>query len=180
LRIRTADAQDAARIAGIYNHYVVHSTYTFEEAPVSDQAMAERIAEVMAQSLPWLVLLDESGLLVGYACATHWKSRSAYRYAAECSVYVDMQATGQGHGTALLEALLAAARARGLRTLIAGVTLPNERSIALHEKLGFEQCARFRNVGCKFDRWLDVGYWQLDLLDNGAGQLRVPGSERAG
>lgn len=178
--IRAADAQDAACIAGIYNHYVIHSTYTFEEVPVGEQAMAQRIAEVMAQSLPWLVLVNERGVLVGYACATRWKSRSAYRYAAECSVYVDMQATGQGYGTALLQALLAEVQARGLRTLIAGVTLPNERSIALHEKLGFEQCARFRNVGCKFDRWLDVGYWQLDLLDNGAGQLRVPGRQQAG
>lgn len=168
--IRAAVAADALRIAEIYNHYVATSTCTFEEAPVSEAEMVARLQAVHAAGLPWLVSAAGDGRVLAYAYATKWKGRCAYRFAAETSVYVDAAATGQGHGTRLMTRLLERAAALGLRTLISGITLPNASSVALHEKFGMWQCAHFRHVGYKFDRWLDVGYWQLDLQRDAQGK----------
>ncbi len=160
--IRSATARDADAIAGIYNHYVVNTPVTFETEPVGVVEMAQRIEEILAASLPWLVI-EENGTVVGYAYAGKWKGRCAYRHSVETTVYLDAESTGRGHGGALYEALLGQLRALGLHVAIGGIALPNPASVALHEKFGFEPVARFREVGFKFGQWVDVGYWQRML-----------------
>lgn len=160
--IRPARATDADAICAIYNHYVATTTISFEEAPVTGAEMAQRIAAVVDADLPWLVML-EAGTLVGYAYATKWRVRAAYRYSVESSIYMAPQSAGQGVGRVLYEALLAELRERDLHLVIGGIAQPNEASVRLHERLGFEKVAHFSEVGLKFGRWIDVGYWQLKL-----------------
>ncbi|WP_075792576.1 arsinothricin resistance N-acetyltransferase ArsN1 family B [Massilia putida] len=162
--IRPASPLDAARICGIYNHYVTTTTVSFEEEPVAEPEMARRIADVAAAGLPWLVLVVD-GALAGYAYATKWRVRPAYRHSVESSVYLDRAFAGRGFGRMLYGALLDALRGRGLHLVIGGIALPNDASAALHEALGFRKVAHFSEVGKKFGRWLDVGYWELRLGD---------------
>jgi L-amino acid N-acyltransferase YncA len=159
--IRPATTADAAAIAGIYNHYVLNTVITFEEEPISVSEMTERIKEVTA-ALPCLVVVEE-GKLLGYAYANKGKSRCAYRYSVESTVYFDPAATGRGLGTQLYTALIAELKQRSLHGIIAGVALPNAASVALHEKLGFQKIGQFKEVGWKFNQWIDVGYWELLL-----------------
>ena len=160
--IRPATALDATRICAIYNHYVAGTTISFEEAPVCASDMAGRIADVAQGGLPWLVL-EVEGDVAGYAYATKWRARPAYRHAVETSIYLDPALAGRGHVRRLYARLLDELRARGLHTAIGGIAQPNERSVALHECLGFRKVAHFSEVGFKFERWIDVGYWQLRL-----------------
>jgi L-amino acid N-acyltransferase YncA len=160
--IRPANAADAGSLADIYNHYILQSSITFEEKPVSPSEIAERIAEVTAIPLPWLVYEDEHAI-VGYAYATKWKGRCAYRFSAETTVYLAPGSVGKGIGTKLYQALLTHLKNLGLHVAIGGIALPNVASVALHEKLGFRKVAQFPEVGFKFSRWIDVGYWQLTL-----------------
>lgn len=162
IEIRPATSADAARIVAIYNRYVADTTISFEEQPVHEAEMAGRIRDVADAGLPWLVALHE-GELVGYAYATKWRARPAYRYAVESTVYLADGASGRGWGALLYGRLLDRLREAGLRTVIAGIAQPNARSVALHERLGFRKVAHFAEVGYKFDGWLDVGYWQLSL-----------------
>jgi phosphinothricin acetyltransferase len=154
-------AEDAARICEIYNHYVLHSTITFEEQPVSPDDMKQRIAEVLT-GLPWLVWVEDQ-VVQGFAYASKWKGRCAYRYSVESTAYLADGSTGRGVGTRLYEALFTALRQSKMHVVMGGIALPNDASIAMHEKLGFEKVAHFREVGCKFGKWIDVGYWQLLL-----------------
>jgi L-amino acid N-acyltransferase YncA len=160
--VRPASAADAAAIARIYNHYVQNTVITFEEEPVSAQVMATRVTEVHSLSLPWLVAETEDAM-VGYAYATKWKVRSAYRHSAETTIYLAQGCEGKGFGTTLYSALLRILRERGMHAAIGGAALPNEASAALHEKLGFAHVATFPQVGFKQGRWVDVAYWQLVL-----------------
>ncbi|QDQ29356.1 N-acetyltransferase [Chitinimonas arctica] len=160
--MRSACAADAAAIAAIYNPYVLDSVITFEETPVSVAAMADRISDTLAAGLPWLVA-ERDGQLQGYAYAAKWRARSAYRYALESSVYLAPTAKRLGLGSELYRCLLARLREIGCHTVIGGIALPNTASVALHEKLGYRRVARFEQVGYKFERWIDVGYWQLHL-----------------
>ena len=162
VRIRTASPADAAALCAIYNPYVATTAITFEEEPVAEPDMAQRIADVAAAGLPWLVA-EADGKIVGYAYATKWRVRPAYRHSVESTVYVDAARVGQGVGRALYAALLDELRRRGLHLVIGGIALPNEGSVGLHERLGFRKVAHFAEVGMKFGRWIDVGYWQLNL-----------------
>jgi L-amino acid N-acyltransferase YncA len=157
--LREAGAGDAAAIAAIYNHYVLHSSISFEEEAVGGDSMAQRIADVQAAGLPWLVA-ERGGVVLGYAYATKWRVRHAYRFSVESSVYLAAAAAGQGLGSMLYAALLERLRQAGVHLAIGGIALPNAASIALHEKFGFEKVAHFREVGFKFGEWRDVGYWQ--------------------
>lgn len=160
-RVRDATPGDAAAICAIYNPYVAGTAISFEEAPVGDDAMAARIGEV-TRTHPWLVAVVE-GAVAGYAYASPWRTRAAYRFAAECSVYLAPAHAGRGLGRALYGELFARLRAQGIHTVIGGIALPNDASVRLHERMGFTPVARFREVGLKFDRRIDVGYWQLML-----------------
>ncbi|MFC3533009.1 arsinothricin resistance N-acetyltransferase ArsN1 family B [Vogesella facilis] len=163
LIIREATPHDAAAICDIYNPYIEYTTISFEEKPVSVSDMAERIASVQAQGLPWLVAETEDGDMFGYAYASRWRARSAYRHAVEASIYLRQATVGQGLGKLLYRELLQRLGALGLHTVIGGVAQPNPASDALHRALGFKQVANFEQVGRKFGRWLDVAYWQLAL-----------------
>jgi phosphinothricin acetyltransferase len=160
--IRSAILDDAEAIARIYNHYITQTVVTFETEEVSAAEMAQRIDRVQSASFPWLVA-DSAGAVVGYAYASHWHVRSAYRFAAELTVYLAPGQAGQGTGSDLYREVIDALTARGIHTVIGGIALPNDASVALHEKFGFQQAAHYREVGFKFDRWIDVGYWQRIL-----------------
>lgn len=160
--IRDATPEDAAAIAAIYNVYVAGTCISFETAPVPDDEMRARMAEVTDADLPWLVAADDTEVL-GYAYASKWKGRCAYRHSVESTVYLGEAHHGRGVGRQLYAALLERLRGQGFRTAIGGIALPNAASVALHERLGFEQVAHFREVGFKQDRWIDVGYWQRML-----------------
>lgn len=163
--IRAATLADAPAICHIYNHFVLHSTATFEETPVAVEEMAQRIASISAR-LPFCVAEVDGGL-AGYAYAAPWKARSAYRHTVETSVYIASGYAGMGLGSRLYQALLQDLRGRGIHAVLAGIVLPNDASIALHEACGYAPAGRMREVGRKFDRWLDVGYWErlLDQLE---------------
>ena len=158
--IRPASSADAAAIASIYNHYVAHTVITFEEEAVPAQAMAARISAILAEDLPWLVA-EEAGELIGYAYASRWKLRSAYRHSVETTIYLNNGCAGRGVGKVLYSALLDVLRTKDIHTAIGGAALPNAASVALHERLGFRHVGTFREVGFKQGRWVDVGYWQL-------------------
>jgi len=159
--IRSALLADAPAIAAIYNHYVVNTVVTFEEVTVTDQEMAGRIAEIQ-QILPWLVF-ERTNRVVGYAYASRWRTRSAYRFAAESTIYLDPAFTGLGIGTKLYDRLMVELQEKSLHTVMGGIALPNAGSVTLHENLGFRKVAHFAQVGWKFDRWIDVGYWERVL-----------------
>jgi L-amino acid N-acyltransferase YncA len=159
MRIRTATPRDAEALASIYNHYVRETIVTFEEEPVSPETFSHRIEDVLASSLPWLVAIEAESA-VGYAYATPWKPRSGYRFSVEVTVYVAHGCAGRGIGSALYGELFSALEARGAHAAIGGIALPNDASIALHEKFGMRKVAHFVEVGFKFGRWIDVGYWE--------------------
>lgn len=166
MNIRPADQADAQAIADIYNHYIANTVVTFEEVPVAPVEMAGRMQGVVSASLPWLVgevVADGKPVLVGYAYATPWKSRSAYRYSVESSVYLAPGLAGAGYGTALYKALLEALKNSSVHSVMGGIALPNVASVALHERLGFRKIAHLQEVGYKSGQWLDVGYWQILL-----------------
>lgn len=156
--IRDAVGDDAAAIAAIYAHYVRHTTVTFEEQPVDAAEIVRRLRAVRDAALPWLVR-EADGRIVAYAYATPWRPRSAYRFSVEVTVYVADGHHGQGHGRTLYAALFDRLRTQGLHAALAGITLPNDPSIALHEAMGMTKVAHLPEVGFKFGRWLDVGYW---------------------
>ena len=160
--IRTITKEDSRRICEIYNHYVLNTCISFEEEPVSLEEMEKRIASITA-AYPFYVY-ERDGELLGYAYANRWKERSAYRYVAEVTIYIDKDHLGRGIGRELIKALLDESRKRGFHTLMAVISLPNEASVRLHEEYGFKKAAHFTEVGYKQDKWIDVGYWEL-LLD---------------
>jgi phosphinothricin acetyltransferase len=157
--IRGADAQrDAAACAAIYAPYVEDGPISFEEQAPDAVELAGR----MGASHAWLVA-EEGGDIVGFAYASPHRSRPAYRWSVDVSVYVAAGRQGEGHGRRLYEALFADLRERGFRVACAGITLPNEASVALHERLGFEPVGVYRGIGWKGGAWRDVGWWQLEL-----------------
>ena len=155
VNIRDIMAADAEAVAGIYNHYIKRTIITFEEESVSSQ-------ETQSASLPWLVA-EKAGEIVGYAYASKWKGRCAYRFSTEVTVYVTPDLAGYGIGSRLYNQLLPELREREIHAAIGGIALPNDVSIAFHEKFGFIKAAHFKEVGFKFNRWIDVGYWQRIL-----------------
>jgi len=162
LTIRDADpSSDAAACAAIYAPHVEGSAVSFEERAPDAAEMAARI-ERYGQSHPWLVA-ERGGEVVGYAYATAFNERPAYRWSASVSVYVGEAARGEGVGRALYEALFARLRELGLRMACAGITLPNEASVGLHEALGFQRTGLNREIGWKQGAWRDVGWFQMEL-----------------
>lgn len=161
--IRAVTPADAAAICAIYNPYVERTVISFEQSPVSEAEMGKRIADYSAQ-YPWLVA-EIDGKVVAYAYATRWRTRAAYDYTLESTVYVDGHYTGRGVAKPLYLQLLADLKLRGVRAVVGCIALPNDASVALHEKCGFVKVAHFPQVGRKFERWVDVGFWQATLRD---------------
>ena len=159
--VRKVKLEDAKQIAEIYNYYILNTIVTFEETSVSIEEMKGRIITVISK-FPWLVYESE-GEIKGYAYGSEWKSRCAYKYSLESSVYLKHDEIGKGIGSRLYEELLEQLRALDFHAVIGGISLPNEKSISLHEKFGFKKIAQFHEVGYKFEKWIDVGYWELIL-----------------
>ncbi|MGE0482337.1 MAG: N-acetyltransferase family protein [Phycisphaerae bacterium] len=157
--IREATAADLPAINAIYNHYVATSTATYDESPVT---LAEREAWWVEHQRPFEVLvLDHAGLVAGWASMSSFRSRCAYRYTCEDSIYLRPEIHGRGWGKRLLGVLLDRAAASGaFRSCVAGVSADQTASIRLHEAAGFQRVAHLREVGFKFGRWLDVVYLQ--------------------
>lgn len=156
-RIRPATIADAALCAALYAPHVRHGTGSFEIEPPDALAMAERIDRVLSRGWPWLVRETADGRMLGYAYATQFRDRAAYAATAETSVYVAEGEGRRGHGRALMEALLEAARAAGFQNFLAVVgDSGNVASLALHWALGFREVGTLRGVGRKFGRALDV------------------------
>ncbi|MGY2067145.1 N-acetyltransferase family protein [Blastococcus sp. SYSU DS0619] len=156
--VRDATVDDAAACAAIYAPYVTGTAITFETEPPTVEQMAGRIARAL-DAHAWVVLEDD-GRVVGYAYAGSYKERAAYRWSCEVSVYLETGRRRGGGGRALYEALFARLAARGYRTAVAGMTLPNEPSEGLHAALGFEPIGTYRRIGWKHGRWQDVAWAQ--------------------
>lgn len=157
-RIRDACEADAAVCAEIYAPYVTDTAVSFESHPPGTEAMARRIADAL-RTHAWLVL-EEQGRVVGYAYGGPFRSRPAYAWSCEVSVYLERGRRRTGAGRALYEALLARLAERGFCMVVAGMTLPNDASVGLHRAMGFEEIGTFRRVGWKHGRWHDVAFVQ--------------------
>jgi len=162
--IRNATAADAAAIASLYEYYIRETVITFELDPVSAHDIARRIATVAEAGLPWLVT-EEDGEVVGFAYAAPYRPRAAYLHSVEVSIYLRHGFHGRGVGGALFRELIERLRELPVHLALSLIALPNDASVALHEREGFTFVGTFTEVGRKFDRWIDVGHWQLPLGD---------------
>lgn len=164
--IRPACRADAQAIAAIYEWHVANGTATFDTTAPDAAAWAEKIADFAGRGFPFLVA-ERGGVSLAYAYAARFRDRAAYAHTCEDSIYVAHDARGQGIGTALLLALIAAARASGFQQMIAVIGGGEPASVALHGNCGFVHAGRMRNVGFKFGRLLDTVYMQCDLREDG-------------
>lgn len=162
--IRKVTPQDAGEVSAIYNYYIEQTTITFEESCLSASDLSARIEDLTSQNYPWLVY-QKDGRVVGYAYAAPWRTRSAYRFTVESAVYVDRSIVGTGIGSQLYEKLFEELSKNGFKTVLSLISLPNQQSVRMHEKFGFLPVGHHREVGFKFDQWIDVGVWQLMLRD---------------
>jgi len=159
--IRQVQDKDVKAICDIYNFYIENTIISFEEKPITQKEMEERI-HTTREHYPWLVY-EKEGQILGYAYVGKWKERAAYRYTVEDALYVRYDVLGQGIGRALLESLMEEIKKLDVRVVMGVIALPNERSIRLHEYYGFKKAGQFTNVGYKMGRWIDVGYWELQI-----------------
>jgi L-amino acid N-acyltransferase YncA len=160
--VRNATTSDAAIIATIYGPIVAETTISFEEVPPTAEEMQQRIAAA-SKHYPYLVA-ERDGKVVGYAYASEHRSRAAYRLSVDVTVYIAESARRSSVGTKLYNELLRQLSERGFHAAFAGIALPNPGSVGLHEAMGFQHVGTYREVGFKFGRWLDVGWWQR-LID---------------
>ena len=165
--IRDATPADAAAVAAIYGHHVVHGTASYDLAPPEAAEISAKIERIAAAGWPFLVA-ELDGAVAGYAYATQFRDREAYRFTAEDSIYVHPERMRRGVGMALLQALIERCAAYGFRTVIAVIGGAEPSSIALHASFGFREVGRLAAVGWKHGRWLDSVYMQLEL-PSGAG-----------
>jgi phosphinothricin acetyltransferase len=164
MQIRVARPDDAAAIAAIYAPIVANTSISFEIEPPTVDEMRGRIAATL-ERLPWLVSEDDSGAVNGYAHAGKHRERPAYQWSVDVTAYVREDARGMGVGKRLYGALLAELVQLGYFQAFAGIALPNEASVALHEAVGFQPLGVYRSVGFKFGAWRDVGWWQRPLRE---------------
>lgn len=157
---REALPSDVSDICAIYNPYILETTYTFEETPVSEPVMLDRMSKCIERG-HWIVC-EMDGKVIGYAYANEWKARSAYRFTVETSVYVAKSYVGKGLGRQLYSRLIQKLKKGGIHAIIGGISLPNPASVALHESLGFKKVAHYKEIGFKKGIWIDVGYWQFE------------------
>ncbi len=163
MTIRDASDADAAAIAAIYNHAVVHTTAIWNDAQVDAANRVAWMGDRRRLGYPVLVAVDDGGDVVGYASFGDWRAFDGYKYTVEHSVYVRHDRRGGGIGRSLMLALIERARAIGKHVMVAAIEAGNEGSIALHLSLGFQRTGLMPQVGTKFGRWLDLAFLQLQL-----------------
>lgn len=162
--IRLAGTEDAAAIAAIYRPYVEESRISFEEVAPGADEMAGRMQSAFH---PWLAI-EEDGAIVGYVASSPYHRRPAYRWTVETGIYLSPDVQGRGLGRTLLSAMLELLTRQGFVTAIGAIALPNDASVALHEKLGFRRSGTYEGVGYKLGQWASVGLWQKDLAPRNA------------
>ena len=170
--IRAVEERDASALAAIYAPNVTDSVISFELEPPDAAEMRRRILATTAD-YPWLVC-ERAGQVVGYVYASSHNPRAAYQWSVNVTVYIDAWQRRSGIGRALYTSLFALLRLQGFYNAYGGITLPNPGSVGLHESLGFRLVGVYRQVGSKFGRWHDVGWWGLDLQEKTAGFSPVP------
>ena len=161
--IRIATSADAKSILDIYAPYIQNTSLTFETEVPSQDDFATRIQSYL-DNWPWLVC-ELDGKIAGYAYASRYRERTAYQWSVECSVYIHDEYRGAGIASQLYTTLFAFLKYQGYNNVYAVINLPNDRSVAFHEKMGFTYFATFENVGYKLGKWKNVGWWQLKLND---------------
>jgi L-amino acid N-acyltransferase YncA len=164
ITIRVAEPGDADAVAAIYAPIVRETAISFETEPPSADEMAARIGATLPTH-PWLVAV-RGGEVVGYAYGGQHQQRAAYRWSVNVSAYIDAATRRAGVGRALYGRLLPVLRAQGFRSAFAGITLPNEASVGLHEAVGFTPLGVYHHVGFKLGAWRDVGWWRLALSES--------------
>ena len=161
--IRIATSADAQPILDIYAPYILNTSLTFETEVPSQSEFANRIQSYL-DNWPWLVF-ELDGKIAGYAYASRYRERTAYQWSVECSVYIHDDHMGSGIASQLYTTLFAFLKYQGYNNVYAVINLPNDRSVAFHEKMGFSYFATYENVGYKLGKWKNVGWWQLKLND---------------
>lgn len=165
INIRDIENNDLDAITTLYNYYILNTVISFEENPVSVEEFTQRVEKVKKQGHFWLIAENTEGVL-GYAYSSQWNNRCAYQHSAESSIYISHQHLNQGIGTRLYKELFQRLKQSTTHTLISGIALPNSASVKLHESFGMKKVAHFQQTGFKFNKWIDVGYWQLLLAQN--------------
>ncbi len=163
IAVRYAEERDLARLTEIYNHYVLTTPITFDLEPFTIEQRRDWLAKFARTGPRRLLVAEQEGVLLGYAGTTGFRDKRAYDTTVEMTVYCAAEATGRGVGTLLYTALFEALRGEDLRLAVAGITLPNEASIALHERFGFTLAGVMHEVGRKFDRYWDVAWYEKAL-----------------
>lgn len=160
--IRDVTLNDAKRIAEIYNYYIEQTIITFEYDIVSEDEISKRIQKIQSKGYPFIVY-EENDEVIGYAYLSNWRERIAYNITLETSIYLDRNTIGKGLGKTLYKELINKSRSINIHSLIGVISLPNEASQKLHESLEFKLVGNFKESGVKFDRLIDVEFWQLIL-----------------
>lgn len=158
--IRKFEPKDIEQVTEIYNFYILNSIATFEMELIDAPEMLARIIKILNQHD--FLVYEQKGKVMGYAYSSKWNDRAAYKQSVESTIYLDPELTGEGIGTQLYRSLLELLKDK-YHTVIAGISLPNAASEALHLKLGYEKASHYREVGYKFDKWIDVAYYQKML-----------------
>jgi phosphinothricin acetyltransferase len=161
--IRVARDSDVGRLTEIYNHYVLTSPITFDLEPLTVEQRSGWMLEHGDTGRYRLLVADEDGLVVGYATTSRYRDRAAYDTTVEASIYCAPEVLGRGIGSALYRELFAAIAGEDINRIVAGITLPNAVSVALHQSFGFVQVGVFSQNGRKFDRYWDVAWFQRPL-----------------
>lgn len=161
MKIRPFRESDVQSIAELINRFIRETTVHFGYEEISPEDVIETRRSA-GDRFPWLVA-EQGDEFLGYASSSVWRERAAYRFTAETSIYLVESARGRGIGATLYTALLDELRNRGFHSAVGGATMPNDASVRLHERVGFEYVGTFKEVGRKFDKWLDVGFWQIRL-----------------
>ncbi|TGV04455.1 GNAT family N-acetyltransferase [Flavivirga rizhaonensis] len=157
--IRHLNLNDTEELLDIYNYYVLNSIVTFDDVALSLETFKDKITRIN-KDYPFIVF-EENNEILGYAYGSKWRPKPAYKHTVESTVYVKHSVLGKQIGTKLYTALLSQLKEQNYHIVLGGLTLPNDASVKLHEKFGFNQVAHFKEVGLKFGKWLDVGFWQL-------------------
>lgn len=159
--IRPALSSDASSILDIYAPFILNTAVSFETEVPSIESFSQRIL-TNEESYPWLVY-ESDGFIAGYAYASKHRERAAYQWSVECSVYINDRFQQKGIATKLYHALFRILQFQGCRNVYAGITLPNEKSVHFHEKMGFNRIADYKNIGYKLNRWNTVRWYELQL-----------------
>ncbi len=163
MNIRIADKKDYQAILNIYTPYILETAFTFEEEVPSIEKFSQRLSAIQS-ALPLLVC-EEQDIIVGYAYASDHREKSSYRWTKEVSIYIAQEHHRKGIARNLYERLFKTLKAQGFNSLLAGITIPNDPSVAFHESFGFKQIAMYQAIGFKHNKWHDVGWWELHIQD---------------